>query len=316
MWPARSVFGVSIDLLTISALFAVQQILTSSLVKPNEQTGFYCNDFSVNLEFKKSTVTNLHLIIISSVFPIVSLLFIELLRSCSILRNNRNSKLINYSVSFGSRKIIKVPEQIGNLYANIGYFLFGLLFTNLITNVGKLTIGRLRPNFLSVCQPNVSNLYTSDLCRTKTYLIPNIDFRCLQPNPKDVLDSRKSFPSGHSSLSFFSMVYLALFLGSVWQCRTLGKLLSRTIQLGLVTFAFFVALSRVTDNKHHPTDVLAGSLIGILCALITFSFHCGFLKEYNYKIGGYYSVEQKEESNEPISRPNILENSNSTNTRV
>jgi len=315
MWPSRSVYGILIDLLTISVLFAVQQILTSSLVKPNLETGFYCNDFSVNLEFKKSTVTNLHLIIISLVFPIVSILFIELLRSCFMFRN-KNSNLPIYLVSLSSQKTIRVPEQIGNLYANIGYFLFGLLFTNLITNVGKLTIGRLRPNFLSVCQPNIQNLYTSDLCRTKTYLIPNIDFKCMQPNPKEVFDSRKSFPSGHSSLSFFSMVYLALFLSSVWQCRQLGKLLPRTIQLTLITFALFVALSRVSDHKHHPTDVIAGSLIGILCALFTFSYHRRFLNEYNYKIGGYHSVGQKEDLNEPSGRLTVLENSNATKSRV
>ena len=115
-------------------------------------------------------------------------------------------------------------------------------------------------------------------------------------------------------LAIYAMVYVALFLHSIWRCGLLGKVLAKTVQLSLVTFAFFVALSRVSDNKHHPTDVLAGSLIGIAVALVTYSFHVRFLKGYNYSIGEYQSVEQKEQ--ETLGRAISLDNKNSMNTRV
>ena len=33
-------------------------------------------------------------------------------------------------------------------------------------------------------------------------------------------------------------------------------------------FTLITAISRIMDNKHHPTDVIAGSLIGIICQIL------------------------------------------------
>ena len=33
-----------------------------------------------------------------------------------------------------------------------------------------------------------------------------------------------------------------------------------------VVYAVVVSISRVTDNKHHPTDVLAGTVLGLTIA--------------------------------------------------
>ena len=35
-----------------------------------------------------------------------------------------------------------------------------------------------------------------------------------------------------------------------------------------MVYAVLVSISRVTDNKHHPTDVLAGALLGLALALL------------------------------------------------
>jgi hypothetical protein len=42
-------------------------------------------------------------------------------------------------------------------------------------------------------------------------------------------------------------------------------------------------LSRIMDNKHHPTDVLAGSILGSLLALFSFFYLTAFYKKYNFK---------------------------------
>lgn len=316
---------VLIDVLVLAVLFTVQQILTSSLIRPYQGGGFYCNDFSVNHEYKSSTVTNLHLILISLVSPLVILLFIEFFRtliSCSQNKlNNKHDHSFTtttattacYKLSLTKTKKIRIPEQLGNLCVLMGYFLFGLLATNLITNSGKLMIGRLRPNFLSVCKPNVSNPYTK-LCQTvvKTYLVPDVDFKCMQSNIGELQDARKSFPSGHSSLSFYSMLFLALILNHLAvNFRLLGNLLFRFLQVFFVSVAFVVALSRVTDNKHHPTDVLSGGIIGSLCAFITYAYLLRTSLFRNYHLGPYEknaNLELKdlhnEELNESIHRKN------------
>ena len=36
----------------------------------------------------------------------------------------------------------------------------------------------------------------------------------------------------------------------------------------IFTFVFFSGITRITDNRHHPTDVLAGAILGTLVALI------------------------------------------------
>lgn len=120
--------------------------------------------------------------------------------------------------------------------------------TAFLTETGKLIVGRPRPDFFYRCFPNEK--VTKDL-------------RCTG-NLKDVIEGRKSFPSGHSSFSFCSLGFV-----SVWLCGKLG-VLSRSRGHGvrivaclapLVTAAM-VAISRCCDHHHHWEDVLAGSIIG------------------------------------------------------
>lgn len=42
-------------------------------------------------------------------------------------------------------------------------------------------------------------------------------------------------------------------------------------QFLVITMAVYCALSRVSDYKHHWSDVLAGTLLGIIAATITVS---------------------------------------------
>lgn len=43
------------------------------------------------------------------------------------------------------------------------------------------------------------------------------------------------------------------------------------LQYLVISMAVFCALSRVSDYKHHWSDVLAGSIVGITAATITVS---------------------------------------------
>lgn len=48
-----------------------------------------------------------------------------------------------------------------------------------------------------------------------------------------------------------------------------SKLLIPTVQSLLILWALFCSVSRITDNRHHWWDVLAGALFGILVASAT-----------------------------------------------
>jgi membrane-associated phospholipid phosphatase len=73
------------------------------------------------------------------------------------------------------------------------------------------------------------------------------------------LGGNESFPSGHSASAFALATLMALH--------------SKNKSLSLLYFAgaALVAYSRVYLAEHFPADVLAGSLIGVLCALATYS---------------------------------------------
>ena len=49
-----------------------------------------------------------------------------------------------------------------------------------------------------------------------------------------------------------------------------GSLLARVwLQLALLIMAAVSSLSRITDNRHHASDVLAGAMLGITIGLAT-----------------------------------------------
>jgi len=60
-------------------------------------------------------------------------------------------------------------------------FGFGALITNLFTDMGKATVGRLRPYFITICKPNNTLLNCS-----QGYITEDI----CTGDPKDVLEAR------------------------------------------------------------------------------------------------------------------------------
>ena len=82
--------------------------------------------------------------------------------------------------------------------------------------------------------------------------------------PYEVVDGLKiliaapadpSFPSGHSGASFASAV-------AIFQC------VPRKWGVPLLILAVLIALSRLYVGVHYPTDVLAGTVIGILLGIL------------------------------------------------
>ena len=72
-----------------------------------------------------------------------------------------------------------------------------------------------------------------------------------------------SFPSGHSSASFATAAVLQRELG--WKVGTVAY-----------AFASYVAVSRLSENKHYASDVAFGAAIGILAGRsITMTVHHG-----------------------------------------
>ncbi|KAL2101600.1 hypothetical protein ACEWY4_003361 [Coilia grayii] len=163
-------------------------------------------------------------------------------------------------------------RYISCLYKELGSFLFGCCVGQSLTNMAKLSVGRLRPNFLSVC--NVT--YESLNCTPGTY-IPHIV--CKQPNEKMVEEARKSFFSGHASFAMYTMLYLAFYLQARLSWRG-ARLLRPLVQFLLVMLAVYTGLSRISDYRHHPTDVIVGFLQGGLTAYWVAFYISSMFKSY------------------------------------
>ncbi|KAI5634624.1 PAP2 superfamily domain-containing protein [Phthorimaea operculella] len=133
-----------------------------------------------------------------------------------------------------------------------------------ITDTVKLIAGRPRPDFFYRCFPDA--VPTVGLIDTTTGAL-----KCTG-DENDIMEGRKSFPSGHSSLSFCS-----LGVASAWLCGRLG-VLSRRRGSGARTLACLapliaatcIALSRSCDYHHHWQDILAGSILGYTTAIFCY----------------------------------------------
>lgn len=61
-------------------------------------------------------------------------------------------------------------------------------------------------------------------------------------------------------------------------CWKWARLLRPTVQFFLVAFALYVGYTRVSDHKHHWSDVLVGLLQGALVAGLTVRYISDFFK--------------------------------------
>ncbi|XP_071401632.1 phospholipid phosphatase 3-like [Centroberyx affinis] len=144
------------------------------------------------------------------------------------------------------------------LYKELGCFLFGCCVGQSLTNMAKLSVGRLRPHFLSVCGVT----YASLNCTPGTYVAT---VTCRQPDHRLEEEARKSFFSGHASFAMYTMLYLAFYLQARLTWRG-ARLLRPALQFFLVLLAVYTGLTRISDYRHHPSDVLTGYIQGALTA--------------------------------------------------
>ncbi|CAG5136408.1 unnamed protein product, partial [Candidula unifasciata] len=144
----------------------------------------------------------------------------------------------------------------------VAMFFFGAATTHFLTDIPKYAIGRLRPHFFDVCKPdwsrlnNTSGYITSDICTGEK---------------KDLIhEARLSFPSGHSSMAMFCAFFFILYLESKLTWKVV-PLLRPLLQLIAFSLAFFTCLSRISDYKHHWSDVLAGGILGAAIGCLVFN---------------------------------------------
>ncbi|KAK1896290.1 Phospholipid phosphatase 2 [Dissostichus eleginoides] len=168
---------------------ALPFIVMTIIFKPY-QRGIYCDDESIMYPLKPDTITH-------GMLAAVTI-------SCTVIIISSGEAYLVYSKRIYSNSDFN--QYVAALYKVVGTFLFGASVSQSLTDLAKFTIGRPRPNFMSVCNPKVCTGYMQVINCTGVH--------------EDVTESRLSFYSGHSSFGMYCMLFLALYV----QARLVAKL--------------------------------------------------------------------------------------------
>ncbi|XP_053304026.1 phospholipid phosphatase 1 isoform X2 [Spea bombifrons] len=215
--------------------------------------GFFCNDDSIRYPYKEDTIS--YQLLAGILIP-VCIVVMLLGEALSVYYNQLQSNAFVRN------------HYVATIYKAIGTFIFGAAVSQSLTDIAKYTIGRLRPHFLDVCRVNWAKINCS------AGYIEN--FVC-EGDPVKANEARLSFYSGHSSFSMYCMLFLALYL----QSRMKGdwaRLIRPTLQFALIAASIYVGLSRVSDYKHHWSDVLTGLIQGAIVAVLIVVYVSDFFK--------------------------------------
>ena len=160
----------------------------------------------------------------------------------------------------------------------------------MILLITKKKVGRLRPHFIDVCKPDFSKVVCTIPAQVG-FVYRSIDTggTFCTGDASAVKEARLSFPSGHSSYSSYTMLFLIIYVEArlfLLQLRYIKPL----IQLAAFAAAFVTMMSRISDYHHRGSDVVGGSVLGefekqikiVYLLLLTF-FHpnlTNFLKKF------------------------------------
>lgn len=111
-----------------------------------------------------------------------------------------------------------------------------------------------------------------------------MDFTCTNLNvtSRMLTNMRLSFPSGHSTIAFASAIFCVLYIQARITWRG-SKLMKHFLQMLFIAGAAYTGFSRISDHKHHWSDVLGGSLLGIVIAFVFAIYSTDLFKRRNIK---------------------------------
>ncbi|TIA90672.1 hypothetical protein E3P99_01475 [Wallemia hederae] len=152
-------------------------------------------------------------------------------------------------------------------YTDLHHSLLGFLLTAALTisttTAVKVLAGRPRPDLIDRCRPAAGSV-NADVGLSTAAICTQTDFDLLQ-------DGFRSFPSGHSSSSFALLGYFSFYLAGKMQVfDTKGHTIKSWICWTPWIGAVLIAVSRTMDYRHHPTDVIAGAVIGTFFAYVCY----------------------------------------------
>ncbi|EFO89838.1 hypothetical protein CRE_07240 [Caenorhabditis remanei] len=216
---------------------------TGAGIEPYERP-MPCGDMSIQQPFKENTVGLKHLLAVTLGSPFFIVALVEAILHYKAKGSNRLAKF------FSATTITYLKYLL--MYAACTFAMEFL----------KCYVGRLRPHFINVCNPDWSKVDCSD----KESFIDPSELVCTNPNPRKIRTARTSFPSGHTAAAFHVFLFIYIYLRRMATNTGIKEII--TVRNILVpTYAIWTlvcAVTRVTDNWHFPTDVLGGVILAVV----------------------------------------------------
>ncbi|KAF6216263.1 hypothetical protein GE061_000603 [Apolygus lucorum] len=234
-WGRRLVYAF----FSVTAVVIVSVCEFVPLFRPQ---GFHCNDPDLSHKYIGETITPTEILIAVFTIPLTILLLNE------------------YWGRIGSNNARWVKQAL-YWYKD---FISGLLILLTIVAITKVLVGEPRPHFFDSCKPR-----EAINCTAGAFIY---HFQCLGKDVRQYQDASKSFPSGHAAVSFYFFLYLSWYIQK--NLKRVQPIVLLWMQTALFLIACFVALSRITDHRHHWWDVLFGTVLGCAmaaCSALTFS---------------------------------------------
>ncbi|XP_071545338.1 phospholipid phosphatase 1-like isoform X2 [Panulirus ornatus] len=256
---SRRVLRTLLDVFLYTTVATALALTLLGVVSPSH-TVVSCNDPSIKRTYQRDSVSVTMLLCVSLFLPFFVMLALE------------------WAVPPTSLVHGKSPFRSGlrRSWSYITDLFVGGLFMFFINDVAKTVTSEPRPHFWDTCSPNI----TSEQCQQQYVTVTWRD--CTNPyqlsHPR-LIDSMKSFPSGHASLSVFSSIFMIVYIKQ----RLWGRwsmLVAPWLQLLWGVWTLLCCQSRIWDNRHHWWDVLAGGLLGAFGAFITLHYFSNwFIRE-------------------------------------
>ncbi|PAA82575.1 hypothetical protein BOX15_Mlig009350g2 [Macrostomum lignano] len=231
------------------------------------QRHFFCNDESISYPYKPDTVTIIVAAVVGAAIILLTVVIIEIVRhamrsNCRASESDRT--YANCLGSCGLKPESRCTRATVAIFRGLLLAALGTLITEVVTVTVKTIIGRHRPHFLAVCRANTSSPEYLTACASHQPLSPSV---CHPVDSKQFREAMLSFPSGHSSHSIYMTLFAALYMQSRFTFAK-GHAVKWLLQSFVLVWGLAVCASRVSDYKHHWSDVLGGGLIGAAVALL------------------------------------------------
>lgn len=237
-----------VDLIVIVIIFAVFGLVY--LFQDPKIQYFTCDNTDIFYPYKTDTVPFWAVGIFATFGPVLFIIPVELLNARLLpgLKKRKNDAFRSFLIC---------------TFHSLSLFILGISLTLCLTEIGKRWIGRLRPHFISVCQPDLTQLNCTSTTLSGIYYNPIYTGGgfCTNTNAAAVKEARFSFPSGHSSYSWYCMTFLIIYIEARLFLLRL-RYIKPLIQLTAFIAAFVTMLSRVSDYHHRGSDVIGGTVLG------------------------------------------------------